>query len=47
MSSYVGPVVIGGFPQEKEVVPEDLEGQHTSSIMYFNISFEQGKPRCM
>jgi hypothetical protein len=47
MSSYVGPIVVGGFPQEKDVVLEDLEGQHTSSIMDFNISFEQSKPWCM
>jgi hypothetical protein len=47
MSSHVGTVIFGGFPPEKEVISEKLEGQHSSSIMYSNLSFEQGKPCCM
>jgi hypothetical protein len=44
MSSYIGPIVVGGFPQEKEDVPEELGGTYTPSIAETNFSFEQGKP---
>jgi hypothetical protein len=44
MSSYVGPIIIGGFLQEKEVIPEKFGGQHMSSAANSNISFEYGKP---
>jgi hypothetical protein len=47
MSSHVGPIIISGILQEKEVVPEELGGQDTSSATDSNISFEQGKPWCM
>jgi hypothetical protein len=47
MSSHVGPIIIGDFSQEKEVVLEELGGQQTSSVVDSNLSFEQGKPRCM
>jgi hypothetical protein len=40
MSSHVWPVVIGGFPQEKEVIPEKLGGQQASSAAETNFSFE-------
>jgi hypothetical protein len=41
------PVVIGVFPQEKEVIPEELRSQQASSVVDTNFSFEQGKPRCI
>jgi hypothetical protein len=47
MSSHVGPIVVGGFPQEKEVIPEELGGQQRSSIVDTNTPFEQGNPRCI
>jgi hypothetical protein len=47
MSSYVGPIVVGGFLHEKEAVPKDLGGPHMSSTTDTNLLFEKGKPRCM
>jgi hypothetical protein len=47
MSSHVGVIVIGGFLPEKEADAEELEGQHSSSVVNPNFPFEQGKPRCM
>jgi hypothetical protein len=47
MSSHVGTIIIGGFPPEKEVVAEELQGQYLSSITYSNFPFEQGKLWCM
>jgi hypothetical protein len=44
MSSHVGPVIIGSHQQEEERVPEELWGQHTSSVADPNLSLEQGKP---
>jgi hypothetical protein len=47
MTSHVGTVVVGGFPPEKEVILEELGGQHLSSAIDPNFLFEQGKPYCM
>jgi hypothetical protein len=47
MSSHVGTVIVGGFPHEKEVIPRELGGQHSSSAIDTNLTFEQGKPWCM
>jgi hypothetical protein len=47
MSLHVEPIIISGIPQEKEVVPEELGRQHTSSTTDSNLSFEQGKLQCM
>jgi hypothetical protein len=47
MSSHVGPVIVGVFPQEEKVVPKEFGGQQVSSAMKTNILFEQGKPRCI
>jgi hypothetical protein len=47
MSSLVGPIVIGIFPQEEKVVPEELDGSQASSSEDPNFLLEQGKPRCI
>jgi hypothetical protein len=47
MSSHVGTTIVGGFWTEKEAIAEELGGQHSSSAGDPNISFEQGKPRCI
>jgi hypothetical protein len=39
MTLHVGTIVIGGIPPEKEVIVEELEGQHSSSAMDSNITF--------
>jgi hypothetical protein len=44
MSSLVGTVVIGGFPPDKEAVVEVLAGQHSSSAIDPNFSFEHANP---
>jgi hypothetical protein len=40
MSSNVGSVIVEGFPQEKEAIPEELGGQQASSVVETNIFFE-------
>jgi hypothetical protein len=47
MSSYVGAIVVGGFPPKKEVIAEDLRSQPLSSAMDPLLFLEQGKPQCM
>jgi hypothetical protein len=47
MSSLVGPVVVGGYSQEKVAIPEKLGGPHTSSAMDPSFSLEQHKPQGM
>jgi hypothetical protein len=44
MTSHVGPIVVGGFLQEKEVGLEELGGQQASSTVETNFSIKQGKP---
>jgi hypothetical protein len=47
MSSHVGTIIVGGFLQDKEVVLEELGGQHLSRAADTNLPFDQGKPRCI
>jgi hypothetical protein len=47
MSSHIRTVVVGGFLPEKKAAAEELEGQHSSSVMDPSFSFGQGRPRCM
>jgi hypothetical protein len=47
MSSHVGPIATGGFPQEKEAILVEVGGQHTSSTVETNFSLKQGKPQYM
>jgi hypothetical protein len=47
MSSHVGTVIVGSFLPKKEAGAEKLGGQTARSVTDPNISFEQGKPRCM
>jgi hypothetical protein len=41
------PVIVGGFPQEKEIIAVELGGQPREALQILTFSFEQGKPQCM
>jgi hypothetical protein len=47
ISSHVGPVVVGVFPEEKKVEQEIPGGPQALSCEELNPAVEQGKPQCI
>jgi hypothetical protein len=44
ISSHVGPIIVGIFPQEKEAELEKLWGQQTSSVAETNLPLSKASP---
>jgi hypothetical protein len=47
ITSHVGPMVGGVFPEEEKVEQEVLGGPHAPNCEEVNPTLKQGKPRCI